>query len=198
MRRPLIHRRASLATAAILLAGRVAFAAETHGGGNEAPSLATSLFLPSLNFACFALLLYWFAWPLLLNALAERRRLIENELSESDRALREAAAMHAEVETRRAHLGEEGERLMRERRVEADADRARVLEAARHSVERIRTDARLLAEQESIRAGRQIREQVADQVIARVAATLRERLTRKDEERFVGEFASAVEKETFP
>jgi F-type H+-transporting ATPase subunit b len=192
MKRPRPHRLASLATATTLLAACVAFAADAHGE-HEVPSLTTSLILPILNFAGFVFLLYWFAWPVLLSALAERRRLIENELSQADRAQREAAAMHAEVEARRAHLGEEGERLMRELRAEAEAERVRLLEAARQSAERIRADARLLAEQETGRAGRQIREQVADQVIARVAAALRERLTKEDEERFVREFVSTVE-----
>jgi len=82
---------------------------------------------------------------------------------------------------------------MRDLRAEAEADRRRLLEAARQSAERIRADARLLAEQESARAGRQIREQVAEQVIARVTAALRERLTREDEERFVRAFVSGVE-----
>jgi F-type H+-transporting ATPase subunit b len=186
------QRIASLATAATLLAGCVAFAAGAHSEG-EAPSLTTSLFLPALNFAGFVFLLYWFAWPALLSALAERRRVIEKELSEADRAQREAAAMHAAVEARRAHLGEEGERLTRELRGEGEAERVRLLETARQSAERIRVDARLLAEQETVRAGRQVREQVADQVIARVKAALRERLTKEDEERFVREFVSAVE-----
>jgi F-type H+-transporting ATPase subunit b len=192
MKRRLIHRLSSLTTATILLAGDLALAAEAHGGP-EGPSLTTSLFLPLFNFAAFVFLLYWFAWPVLLSALTERRRSIENELSEADRAQREAATMHAEVEARRAHLAEEGERLMRDLRAEAEADRRRLLEAARQSAERIRADARLLAEQESARAGRQIREQVAEQVIARVTAALRERLTREDEERFVRAFVSGVE-----
>jgi F0F1-type ATP synthase membrane subunit b/b' len=191
VKRRVAHRLSSLTAAATLLAG-VAFAAEAHGA-HEPPSLTTSLLLPILNFAGFVFLLYWFAWPAFLSALAERRRSIENQLSEADRAQREAAEMRAEVEARRAHLAEEGERLAREFRAEAEADRARLLEAVRQSAERIRADARLLSEQESARAGRQIREQVAEQVIARVVAALRERLTTEDEERFVREFVSAVE-----
>ncbi|HSD09694.1 MAG TPA: ATP synthase F0 subunit B [Candidatus Binatia bacterium] len=189
MTRRLFRRLFSLTSATTLIAGGVALAAEAH----EGPSLTTSLLLPILNFAGFVFLLYWFAWPALLSALAERRRVIEHELSEADRAQREAAAMRDEVEARRSRLAEEGERLVRALRTEAEADRVRLLETGRQSGERIRTDARLLAEQESARAGRQIRGQVAEQVIARVAAALRERLTRADEERFVKEFVSAVE-----
>jgi len=189
MKRPKIRGLLSLATAWALLVAGVAVAAGEH----EVQSLTTSLFLPTLNFAGFVFLLYWFAWPALLHALAERRRVIEHELSEADRAQREAEALRSEVEARSAHLGEEGERLMREFRAEAEAERARLLEAARQIAERIRADARLLGEQETRRAARQLREQVADQVIARVKAALRERLTKEDEERFLKKFVSAVE-----
>ena len=108
---------------------------------------------------------------MLLSALAERRRSIENEISEADRAQREAAAMHAEVEARRAHLAEEGERLMRELRGggggRSASGSSKPLAKAPNEFEPTRG---LLAEQESARAGRQIREQVAEQVIARVTA----------------------------
>jgi F-type H+-transporting ATPase subunit b len=189
MKRRLVDGLCAVTPAATVLTGGFAFAA----GGHEAPSLTTGLLLPLLNFAGFLFVLYWFAWPVLLSALAARRRLIENELAEADRTQREAAAMLAEVAARRAHLAEEGDRLVRQLHAEAEADRARLLEAARQGAERIRADAGLLAEQESARAGQEIREQLAEHVIASVAEALRERLTREDEERFVREFASAVE-----
>jgi F-type H+-transporting ATPase subunit b len=192
MKKRLTRPLCSLLIAASFLGGELVLAAETHGG-SEGPSLTNTLFLPLFNFTVFVVLLYWFAWPAVLSALAERRRSIENELSEADRAQREATTMHAEIVARRAQLAAEAERLERSLREEAEADRRRLLEAARRSAERIREDARLLAEQEGARAGREIRQQVAAQVIARVTGALRERVTREDEERFVRAFLSAVD-----
>jgi F0F1-type ATP synthase membrane subunit b/b' len=171
--------------------GAVAVAAEEHAA-HAAPSLG-SLLLPTLNFATFAVLFWYFAWPLIVGALAERRKLAEKEISEADEASRTAAAMLADIEARRAGLRETGERLVRELRSDAEHERERLLGAARQSVERIRKDAQLLGAQESEQAARRIREEVAAQVVSQAVAKLREQLTPADEERFAHEFVSAVE-----
>ncbi|MET0153970.1 MAG: ATP synthase F0 subunit B [Candidatus Binatia bacterium] len=181
--------RAKLLLAAALPA--VAIAAEEHAA-HTAPSLG-SLVLPILNFATFAGLFWYFAWPLIVGALSERRRLVEKEIAEADEVRRTAAAMLADIEARRAGLNETADRLVREIRAEAEREREHLLEAARRGAERIRDDARLLAEQEGNRAARLIREEVAARVIAEVVAKLQEQLTRDDEERFSREFVAAVE-----
>ncbi len=169
----------------------VAIAAEEHSS-HGAPSLG-SLVLPILNFATFAALLWHFTWPLIVRALSERKKLVEKEIAEADEIRRTAAAMLADIEARRAGLRGAGDRLLREIRAEAEREREHLLEAARQGAERIRHDARLLAEQEGNRAARLIRENVAAQVIAQVVAELREQLTRDDEERFAREFVAEVE-----
>jgi F-type H+-transporting ATPase subunit b len=169
----------------------VAIAAEEHAS-HGAPSLG-SLVLPILNFATFAALFWYFAWPLIVRALSERKKLVEKEIAEADEIRRSAAALLADIEARRAGLRGTGDRLVREIRAEAEREREHLLETARQGAERIRNDARLLAEQEANRAARVIREEVAAQVIAEVVAKLREQLTRDDEERFAREFVAAVE-----
>jgi F-type H+-transporting ATPase subunit b len=181
--------RALLLLAAALPA--VAIAAEEHAA-HTAPSVG-SLVLPLLNFATFAALFWYFAWPVIVGALSARRKLVEKEIAEADEIHRTAAAMLADVEARREGLRETGDRLVRDLRAEAERDRDHLLEAARQSAERIRNDAQLLGEQEGTRAAQSIREEVAARVIAEVVSKLRERLTRDDEERFVREFVNAVE-----
>jgi len=171
--------------------GAVAVAAEEHAT-HAAPSLG-SLLLPTLNFATFAVLFWYFAWPLIVGALAERRKLAEKEISEADESKRAAEALMAEIEARRAGLRETGERLVRELRADAEHERQRLLEAARQSVGRIRRDAELVGAQESEQAARRIRKEVAAQVVSQVVAKLRDRVTPADEERFAREFAAAVE-----
>jgi len=187
------RRRCSGPCAVLLLSGSggVALAAEHHAAA-AAPS-AASLFLPIVNFAIFVFVFHRYAWPVLRGALADRRTLVQRELSEADRASQEARGALAEVEERRSHLRAEGERMVAEMRAEGERERAALLESARKSAERIRSDARLLGEQESARAARAIREEIANQVVAQVVASLRERLTDEDEHRFVTEFVGAIE-----
>lgn len=169
-----------------------AFAAEGAHAAHAEPSVA-DLLLPFVNFSIFAVLLAYFAWPAIRSALAERRKLVEKELSEADRARREAEAMLAEIEARRSRLREEGERLVRELRAEAEHERKRLLEAARQTALRISADARLFGEQEAARAAKTIRAEVAREVVSRVTKLVRERLTSGDEERFATEFVDSVE-----
>jgi F-type H+-transporting ATPase subunit b len=179
-----------IAALAVAMYAGIASAAEERGAHGAS---LTSLFLPIINFATFVGLFVYFAWPLIVSALADRRRLVVKEIAEADQVHREAAAMLDEIRTRSGRLAEDGARLERELRAEAERDRRRVVDEARQTAERIRADARLVAEQEAARAAKRIREQVADQVIDRVVGLLRERLTPADEERFVREFGTAVE-----
>lgn len=177
----------------------LAFAAEEHAARaahepHAAPSIAT-LFLPLVNFAIFVFIFFRYAWPAIRSALLERRRLVEHELGEADRVQREARAALAAVEALRARLADEGTRLADEMRAEGERERRALLESARASAERIRNDARLLAEQESSRAAQMIRAEIADQVVARVAAILRARLTDQDEARFVASFVGSLDAE---
>jgi F0F1-type ATP synthase membrane subunit b/b' len=170
----------------------VALAAEEHAA-HGAPS-PSGLFLPLINFATFVGVFAYFAWPVIVSALAERRRLVEKDIAQADRVHAEASALLEEIRGRRDRLAEDAERLTRQIRTEAEHDRQRLVEEARRGAERIRADARLVTEQEAARAAKRIREELADQVVDRVVAVLRERLTRADSERFVREFAEAVEK----
>jgi len=182
------------AVATIGLYGGVAWAAEEHAAHGAS---LTSLLLPLFNFAMFVALFVYYAWPLVVSALADRRKVVETEIAEADRVHGEAAALLDDIRARRERLGEEGARLTRELREEAERDRQRVVEEAHRTADRIRADAALVTEQEAARAAHRIRERVADQVIGRVIALLRERVTPADEERFVRDFGAAVEKGDF-
>jgi F-type H+-transporting ATPase subunit b len=186
--------RRSILSAAILIGGLGAIralAAEDHVAHETASP--TSLFLPIVNFSIFLYLLFRYAWPIVRDALADRRKLVEKELSDADLAYQQAKSMRAEVEARRERIREDAERLMAEMRVEAEREGATLLEAARQSAERIRRDAHLLGEQEAARAAHAIRGEIAEEVVARVAALVPQRLTVDDEQRFFGEFVSSIE-----
>ncbi len=174
---------------AALLGPGVAAAAEEHGG---APSIGT-LLLPSINFALFAVLFARYVWPILKGALAERRKLVEKDLAEAERAIAEAEGIRRDVEARRARLRDEGQRLVADLRSEAEREREALLEAARKTAERIRADARAVGDQETARAARQIREEIGARVIERVTAEVTKRLRDADQGRFVEEFFSGVE-----
>jgi F-type H+-transporting ATPase subunit b len=177
----------------LALAGSTRFALAAEEAGHHEPPSITSLFWPIINFAIFVAILARYAWPVVRDALVERRKAVENELAQGDRARAEAQAALAAIEARRASLAAERERIVRELRQEAEHDSAALVAAAQKTAERIREDARLVGEQEADRATRSIREDIAARVVANVAAALRERVSGDDEQRFVAEFVTTVE-----
>ena len=114
---------------AVAWAGTALAAEHGEHAAHAAPSIST-LFLPVINFALFAFVFARFAWPALRGALIERRKVVEKELAEGENARKEAKAMLAEIEARRAGLAAEGERLVREMREEAEHERAALVTAA--------------------------------------------------------------------
>ena len=177
----------------LFAAGWADMAVAAEEATHHEPASITSLFLPVVNFTIFVVVFAWYAWPVIRGALVERRKAVEKELSEGDRALADAQGALATIEQRRAGLAAEGERIVREMREEAEHDRAALVAAAQKSAERIREDAKLLGEQEGDRAARTIREEIAAKVVANVTAALRERVSGADEARLVDEFVATVE-----
>ncbi len=171
-------------------------ASEAHES-HSTPSLESLLF-PVLNFAIFVTLLVRYAWPAVKNGLAERRRLIQEEMAQAEKVYDQVQAELAEIQTRKARIQQDTERIVAQLRAEAEHERSALIEAAHKTAERIRSDARRLGEQEAARAAQKIREELALRVTERAAEALRQRLTQPDQERYVREFLSAVEMRATP
>jgi len=169
----------------------LAVASEAHET-HAAPSISSLLF-PVLNFAIFVYLLVRYAWPSVKSGLAERRRLIQEEVAEAEKVYRQVQTELREIQSRKARIQQEAEKILAQLHAEAEHERVALIEAARKTAERIRSDARRLGEQEAARAAQRIREEVALLVTQQAGEALRQRLTQPDQERFVREFQSAVE-----
>ncbi|MGH7859750.1 MAG: hypothetical protein ACREQY_20675, partial [Candidatus Binatia bacterium] len=140
----------------------------------------------------FVGLLARFVWPTVRLSFADRRRRIEAEIVEADRAATEAAAVRAAIEAERSTQKEQGERIVKQLREEGERERAVLVAAARRTAERLREDARSLGEQEAARAVHEIRREVVARAAARAEEILRQRLTRPDEQRFLADFLSGI------
>lgn len=169
----------------------VALASEAHEA-HAAPGISSLLF-PILNFVIFAYVLVRYAWPSVRSGLAERRRLIEKGVAEAEETYRKVKTELQEIQTRTSRIQEDAEQILTQLRAEAERERAALVEAARKTAERIRSDARNLGEQEAVRAARRIREEMALLVTRRAAEALRQRLEQPDQERYLREFQTAVE-----
>lgn len=190
-------RRAAARAACFLLVLGLAFAGSalaSEGGEHHAPSV-TLLLLNFANFAIYAFLLYRFAWPPARNYLQSRRAEIVSALEAARKAREDAEAIKAQYEERLRSLEADAARTRAEVLAIAEVEARNLLDRATHAAERVRNDARLVAEQEVMRARRLLQEEAAALVAKAAGETISKHLTAQDQSRFIADFVSQLRNE---
>src|SRR5437763_627936 len=142
-------------------------------------------------------------------------RVIRERTARSEGAVREARAIQAEAERLRAeHAGGRARaeaqalratlardvenlptlraQLRADLRATAEREREALLALGRAAAERIRTDARLLAEHEFAAARAALRSEVIEEAVRQATALIRQAIRPEDQERFVREFVAGA------
>jgi F-type H+-transporting ATPase subunit b len=177
------------AGAAVMAASDSVWAA---GAGGGEPSWSMTLW-GFANFGIFCLIIYKFAWPLVTDYLKTRRLETIQALEAAAAAKREAETLKADFESKMASLETEAAKAREELLEIARREAAKALAHAEATAERLRKDARLLADQEVARARRSLQDESA-QLIAKVAGEIVGReMSDDDQQRFVGEFLKDTE-----
>jgi len=163
--------------------------ASEAGGEHHAPSI-TLFLLNCVNFAIYAFLLHRFAWPPIATYLRDRRAGVVAALEAARKAQAEAEAIKAQYQEKLRTLESDAARMRAEVLAIAEVEARNLLEQARHAADRVRNDARLVAEQEVTRARRVLQEESAA-LVARVAGELiAKQLTAQDQARFIADFVA--------
>jgi len=155
------------------------------------PSI-TSLGWPLLNFGLFVWLLVSQLRGPIREFFRERAERLREQLAAGDRARNEAEALRAHLAADLADLPALRERLKADLRGTAERERDRLLELARQAAERIRTDTKLLADQEVAAARRTLRDEVIDTATKKAMDLVRGTIQSQDQDRFVREFVSGT------
>lgn len=160
-----------------------------------------TLFFSTVNLVIFLLLLPRLL-PLFLKTmglpasrddLQNRRAEIRNALEQAAKAKQDSERLKEEWEQRLANLAGEIDTLRQQAHREIAAEREQILAAAKQLADVIRKDAQKAAEQEVRSAEARLREEVAAQALAIAHRLAPQRLTRADQERFVGDFIQQVQ-----
>ena len=181
-----------LALQASLVSGWVTSAGAAGGGGGHEASWSMTLW-GFANFGIFVLILWKFAWPFVVEYLQTRRLETIQALEAAATAKSEAEALKADFESKMASLETEAAKAREELLEIARREAAKALAHAEATADRLRRDARLLADQEVARAKRSLQEESAH-LIAKVAGEIVTReMSDDDQKRFVGEFLKDTE-----
>ena len=177
------------AFAALVVASRAWAEGAEHGGAHSGAEGWTVLARHAFNLILLSYLLVRFALPALRDFMRQRseglREQIDGARRELAAAQQELARLRREVESSRA---EEGDLIAEAERV-AQAERERSLAQTRENAERLREDARRIADQEVERARGVLRAEAAELATELAAGLLRERMNASDDRRLFDEFA---------
>ena len=150
------------------------------------------LFWAVPNFVIFVgVLVYFLRGPLVEYFRARTARLREG-LDAGARAGREASALRATLARDIDDLPNVRARLIGDMRAAAELERDNLRAVGRRAAERIRSDARLLADSEVAAAREALRTEFVEEAVRQATALLRAALRPEDQERLVHDFVAGA------
>lgn len=159
----------------------------------EASAGEEGLFFPVVNFLLLLGALFLLARKPLRAWFADRRDRIQQDLEQAAALKRDAEERYAHWQRRLVGLEDELERLRRDVRERAEAERESLLADARAAAERIRRDASTAIDREVRRAREELREEASELAVELAAGLLREHVSDADRERLLDEFIRRLE-----
>jgi|SRR5690348_8438517 len=150
------------------------------------------LFWAVPNFLIFVgVLVYFLRGPLVEYFRARTARLREG-LEAGARAAREASAPRATLARDIEDLPSVRARLIADMRAAAEVERDNLIAIGRRAAERIRTDARLLADSELAAAREALRAELVEESVRQATVVLRAAIRPDDQDRFVHDFVAGA------
>lgn len=153
---------------------------------------------PFVVFILDAILLYGFIYRLakrpVADALKNRKANILRGMDEAARMKRDAEKRLGEYEEKLVRIEDEIERVRREMRKGAEAERARILADARARRARMEKDAETLVAQELGAAREELKREMIVAAVASAAAFTKERLKSDDQQRLADEYLAGLTK----
>ena len=144
-------------------------------------------------FGLLLLILRRTAWPVLLAAVRERERRLEEQLAQAQRDRTEAAALLEEHKRLVARAKAEAQELLAKAKAVADKERATLLARAREEYEELLARARKDIEEEREKAILALRREAVDLSIAAASKLLEAQLDNEANRRLVTEYLATLE-----
>jgi F-type H+-transporting ATPase subunit b len=158
----------------------------------EEPKSAPFIFMV-LNFVLLLVLLAWKGGPVASKLAAERHDQIKSALDESAKLRKQAADRLAEYESRLKEADAEIKKMVEGIRIDAEADKKRILEAAEKQAAQMKRDAELRIAAEIDLARTALTREVTAAATAATEQLLRDKVTPGDQQQLVAGFISDLQ-----
>lgn len=134
-----------------------------------------------INFAILLWLLERMLFKPLRNRTRDKHDAVKSEIDKATAAREQAEGVLSDVRGRLDRLDAEIAELLADAKAKAEADRARIIEAAKREAEQITAAAHATAEREAAARRRQLEAEIVDRAVARAEALLRSTITPADQ-----------------
>lgn len=144
----------------------------------------------------FGLLLYILkktAWPVILEAVEERERSLQQTLDEAARLAAQAKADLAKQEQLLREAGDKAAAMLADAKQAAERERTLAIDKARSEAEEILTRARREIGAEKERASAELRREAVDLALAAAGKLIGQRLEAAQDKKIVTDFLSSLE-----
>lgn len=203
-----ILKASAIAAAVVSLAlPLVAIAApEAHGGDHGGIEWVTpivghtgklGLLWSIINFAVLLWILEKILFKPLRNRTRDKHDTVKAEIEKASAAREEAEGVLAEYKGRLERLDAEIAELMADAKAKAEADRTRIVAAAKREADQITSAAKAAAERETATRRRQLEAEIVDRAVARAEALLRSKLTPADQRGMVDRYVEQLDAVNF-
>ena len=164
-----------------------------EGGGEHEPEIdGKKLGLQILNFAVLVGILVFFGGKAVNKALGARHEQLKADLASAAEARAAAEAKLAKQEARLGSLEAEIAELRRNLKAEAEAEKARLIEAAAERATRIKAETTFLIDQQVREADQRLRRESADAALKIAEDILRRSIGPADQQRLLETFVGNV------
>jgi F-type H+-transporting ATPase subunit b len=157
--------------------------------GTPPPALANII-----NAGLLFFILFKFGKAPVAEGLRKRKARIVAGMNEASKMRREAQDSLEKYEEKLRHIDQEIERVRREMRESAEAERARILSEAKERRARMERDARVLIEQEMKAAREALMRETVRSAVKSATEMLEKQVTSQDHERLATEYVDLVSK----
>lgn len=169
--------------------------ASSEGGGHGGESSFNKnkdLVFRVMNFALLVGILFFLLRKPMAQGLEARRQGIKDQLADLENQQAEAQRQLAETKQKLTQLDAEVERIMAEYVRMGEAARARILEEARASADKLQEQAKKNIEYEFASAKQQLKAEMAEQAVAMAEEMIRKNIQDQDQERIIDEYLEKV------
>jgi F-type H+-transporting ATPase subunit b len=165
--------------------------ASSEGGGSGF-NKNKDLIYRVMNFALLAGIIFFLVRKPAAKGLEARREGIKDQLDDLERQKEEAQKQLAETKQKLSRLDAEVERIMADYVRMGEAARARILDEARASAEKLQEQAKKSIEHEFQSAKQQLKAEMAEQAVAMAEELIRKNIQDQDQERIIDEYLEKV------